>query len=182
MALIIEIARLDGHPNWDIDWGGKFSNANGNLFFIWTVISAVSILTEPGLITMKDNTGPVHVNVGMLEIIPGKKDILDVRDDLIPIRSKDFKDPIKGSFAEGREGKYLKYFRTVDPIMRSLDAKVIRQFVADECLKQLIDIDTPRLVFPENIIEVQDFIQFINKKNGSDRKGYIFIRLKLIGS
>jgi hypothetical protein len=54
---------------------------------------------------MKDNIGPVHVNVGMLKIIPGKKDILDVRDDLTLISSKDFKDPVKGSFAEGREGK-----------------------------------------------------------------------------
>ncbi len=130
---------------------------------------------------MKDNTDQVHVYVGMLEILPGKKDIPDVRDDLIPISIKNFKDPIKGSFAEGWEGKFLKCFRTVNPIVRSLDAKVIGQFVADECSKQLIDIDTPRLVFPENFIELLDFIQFINMKKGSDRKGHFFIRVKLIG-
>jgi hypothetical protein len=35
--------------------------------------------------------------------------------------------------------------------MRSLDAEIIRQFVADEGSKQTIDIDTSRLVFPEDI-------------------------------
>lgn len=43
MGLIIEIARFDCHPNWDIDRVRKFCNANGNLFFIWPVIPAVSI-------------------------------------------------------------------------------------------------------------------------------------------
>ena len=66
--------------------------------------------------------------------------------------------------------------------MRSLDAEVIRQFVTDEGSKQIIDIDTPRLVFSENIAKVQDFIQFINEENGADRKRYIFIRLKFFSS
>ena len=38
---------------------------------------------------------------------------------------------------------------SVDPIVRSLYAEVIRQFVADKGSKQLIDVDTFRLVFPE---------------------------------
>ena len=66
--------------------------------------------------------------------------------------------------------------------MRPLDAEVIRQFVADKGAKQTIDIDTPCLVFPENITKVQDVIQPFNEKNGTDRKGYIFSRLNLIGS
>ena len=144
MGLIIEIARFDCHPNWDIYRVGKFCNADGNLFFIWSVIPAVSILSKPGLISMKDYAGPVHVDVGMLEIVPRKKDILDVRDDLIPMRTKDFKDTVKSSFTEGRERKFLKHFRPVDPLVRSLDAEVISQFVADEGSKQIIDIDTPR--------------------------------------
>ena len=86
------------------------------------------------------------------------------------------------SFAEGTERKFLKHFRPVDLLMRSLDAEVIRQFVADQGSKQIIDIDTPRLVFPENIAKVQDFIQLIYEENGTDRKGYIFIRLNFIGS
>ena len=150
MGLIIEIARFDCHPNWDIDRVRKFCNANGNLFFIWTVIPVVSILTEQGLISMKDNAGPVHVDVGMLEIIPRKKDILDVRDDFFPISTKNFKNTVKCSFTEGRKGKFFKYIRTIDPLMRSFDAEVISQFVADEGAKQVIDIDTPRFVFPEN--------------------------------
>ena len=58
------------------------------------------------------------------------------------------------SFAEGREGKFGKHFRPVDPVVRPLYAKVTSQFVADEGSKQIIDIDTPRLVFPENIAKV----------------------------
>ena|GEM_PF-3597837 len=65
--------------------------------------------------------------------------------------------------------------------MRSLNTEVIRQFVADEGSKQIIDIDTTCLVFPENIAKIQDLIQHINEKNGTDRKGYIFIRLTFIG-
>jgi hypothetical protein len=107
---------------------------------------------------------------------------LYVRDDFFPISTKDFKDTVKSSFAEGREGKFLKYFRPVDPIVRSLYAEVISQFIADEGSKQLIDIDTLRLVFPEDIAKVQDFINLIDEKNGADRKGYIFIRLNFIGS
>ena len=66
--------------------------------------------------------------------------------------------------------------------MGSLYAEVISQFVADEGSKQIIDIDTPRLVFPEDIGKIQDFIQLINEENGTNRKGYIFIPLKFIGS
>ena len=66
--------------------------------------------------------------------------------------------------------------------MRSLDTEIISQFVADEGLKQTIDIDTPRFVFAEYFSKVQDFIQLLNKENGTDGKGYIFIPLKFIGS
>ena len=61
--------------------------------------------------------------------------------------------------------------------MRPLYAEVISQFVTDEGSKKIIDIDTPRLVFPKNITQVQDFVQLINEEEGTDRKGYIFIRL-----
>ena len=61
--------------------------------------------------------------------------------------------------------------------MGTLDAEVIRQFVTDKGLQQIIDVDTPRLVFPENIAETQDIIQPCNEENGTDRKGYIFSRL-----
>ena len=98
----------------------------------------------------------------MLEIIPRKKDILDVRDYFFPIITKNFKDAVKCSLTEGTEGKFLKHFRSVDPLVRSFDAEVIRQFVADEGSKKTIDIDSPRLVFPEDIAKVQDFIQLIN--------------------
>jgi len=81
------------------------------------------------------------------------------------------------SFAEEIKGKFFKHFRPVDPVMRSLDTEIILQFVTDEGSKQTIDIDTPRFVFPKNIAEVQDFIQFVNEENGADRKRYIFIRL-----
>ena len=57
--------------------------------------------------------------------------------------------------------------------MRPLYAEFIRQFVADEGSKQIIDIDTPRLVFPENFAKVQDFIPLINEEYGANRKGYI---------
>ena len=50
------------------------------------------------------------------------------------------------------EGKFGKHFGPIDPIMRSLDTEIIRQFVVDEDSKQTIDIDTSRLVFPENIV------------------------------
>jgi len=43
---------------------------------------------------MKDNTGPVHVDVGMRILYHEKKPILDVRDDFISINTKDFKDSI----------------------------------------------------------------------------------------
>jgi hypothetical protein len=52
---------------------------------------------------MKDYAGPVHVDVGMLKIVPRKKYILNVRDNFIPISIKDFKDKVKSSFTEGRE-------------------------------------------------------------------------------
>jgi len=52
-------------------------------------------------------------------------------------------------FSEGIEGKFIYHFRPVDPVMRSLDAKVIRQFVVDEGSKQTIDIDTPLMCFPK---------------------------------
>jgi hypothetical protein len=96
------------------------------------MIPAVPILSKSGLSAMKDNTGPVHVDVGMLEIVPRKKDIMDVRDDFFPISTKDFKDAVKCSLTERTEGKFLKHFGSVDPIVRSFDAEVIRQFVADE--------------------------------------------------
>ena len=86
------------------------------------------------------------------------------------------------SFTEGRKRKFGKHFRLVDPVVRPFNAEVIRQFVADQGSKQIIDIDTPRLVFPENIAIVQDFIQLINKENGTDRKGFIFIPLNFISS
>lgn len=66
--------------------------------------------------------------------------------------------------------------------MRPLYAEVISQFVADEGSKQVIDINTPRLVFSENIAKVQDFIQLINEENGADRKGYIIIQFRFISS
>jgi len=99
-------------------------------------------------------------------------DILYVRDDFFPISAKDFKDMVKGSFAEIKKGKFGKNFRSVVPVVRSLYAEVIRQFVADEGSKQIININTPCLVFPENIAKVQDLIQFINEENCTDRKGF----------
>ncbi|WP_219970655.1 hypothetical protein [Methanospirillum lacunae] len=111
---------------------------------------------------MKYYAGPIHVDVGMLKIIPQKEYILDIRDDFFPINTKDFKDTVKSSFAEGREGKFSKHFRPVDPVMRPLYAEVIRQFVTDEGSKEMIDIDTPRLVFSEDFAKVQDFIQLIS--------------------
>ena len=182
MGLIIEIARFDCHPNWDIDRVGKFCNANGDLFFIWPMIPAVAILSKPGFCAMKDYAGPVHVDVGMLKIVSRKQDVLDVRDDLIPVGPKGFQDTVQCSFAEGRESEFCTNFRPVDPVVRPLNAEVICQFVADEGSKQIIDIDTPRLMFPENIAKGQDFIQLINEEDGADRKGYIFIRLNFISS
>lgn len=43
---------------------------------------------------MKDQAGPVHGGVGMVKIIPRKKDIRDVRDDFIAIITTDFKDSV----------------------------------------------------------------------------------------
>ena len=57
---------------------------------------------------MKDNTGPVHVDVGMLEIIHRKKDILDIRDDFFTMSTKNFKEAIECSFTEGRKVKFFK--------------------------------------------------------------------------
>jgi hypothetical protein len=118
----------------------------------------------------------------LLKIVPRKEYILDVRDDFIPISTKDFKDTVKCSLAEGREEKFGKHLRPIDPVVRSLYTEVICQFVTDEGSKQIIEINTPRLVFPENITKVQDIIMLIYKENGTDKKGYIFIQLKFIGS
>ncbi|PWR71750.1 hypothetical protein ACKUB1_15985 [Methanospirillum stamsii] len=61
---------------------------------------------------MKDQAGPVHVDVGMLKIVSRKKDILDVRDDFITISIKHFKDTVKRSFTEVRErGKIRQVFQ-----------------------------------------------------------------------
>jgi hypothetical protein len=182
VRLIIEIAGFDCHPNRDIDRVGKFCDADGDLFLIWPVIPAVAILSQLGLSTVKDDAGPIHVDVGMLKVIPRKKDILDVGDDHIPIGAKGFKDTVEGSFAEGRQIEFGTNFRAGDPVVGSLDAEVIRQFVADKGAKQTIDVDTARLVFPENVVEIQDVIQPCNEKNGTNRKGYIFCRLNVIGS
>lgn len=57
--------------------------------------------------------------------------------------------------------------------MRSLYAEVISQFVVDEGSKQIINIDTPCLVFSENIAKIQNLIQFIDEENGAERRGYI---------
>jgi len=81
-----------------------------------------------------------------------------------------------------QEVEFVEHFRSVDPFMRSLYAEVIRHFVADKGLKQIVDIDTPRLVFPENRGEIQGFIQPFNEVKGTDRKGYIVIRLNFISS
>ena len=95
---------------------------------------------------------------------------------------KGFKDTAESSFAEGREVELNTNFRPGDPVVGTLDAEVIRQFVADQGLKQTIDIDAPCLVFPENITEIQDVIEPCNEEDGTDRKGYIVSRLNLIGS
>jgi len=112
----------------------------------------------------------------MLKFIPLKQDVLDVGDDLFPVGTKGFKDTVECSFAEWREREFGKHFRPVDPFVRPLYAEVIRQFVAGKSLKQIIDVDTPRLVFPENRGEIQGFIQPFNEEKGADRKGYILIR------
>ena len=182
MRLVIEIARLDCHPNRDIDRVGKFCDTNGDQFLIRPVIPAVAILSELRLSAVKDNAGPVHVDVGMLKVIPRKKDILEVGNDLISVGAKSFKDTIEGSFAEGREVEFSENFRAGDPVVGSLDAEVIRQFVADQGLKQTIDIDASCLVFPENITEIQDVIEPCNEEDGANGKGYSVSRLNLIGS
>lgn len=82
------------------------------------MIPAVSILSNPGLIPIKNQAGPVYGGVGILEIVPRKKDIPDVREDLIPNSTKDFKDTVKRSFAEGWEGKFVKHFRSIDVVVR----------------------------------------------------------------
>jgi hypothetical protein len=69
------------------------------------------------------------------------------------------------------EGGGSNYFRQVDPVVRPLHAEGIREFVADEGSKYIINFDTLRLVFPENIAKVQKFIQIINEENVTDRKG-----------
>ncbi len=38
---------------------------------------------------------------------------------------------------------------TLDPGVGALYAEIIRQFLADKCLEQTIDINAPYLVFPE---------------------------------
>ena len=182
VRLIIEIAGFDCHPNRDVDRVGKFGDADGDLFLIWPMIPAVAIFTWLGFSAMKHNAGPVHVDVGMLKIIPRKQDILEVGDDRIPVGTQGFKDTVEGSFAEGQEIEFSKNFRPGDPVVGALDAEVIRQFVADQGAKQTTDIDTPRLVFPENVTKVQDVIQPFNEENGADGKGYIVSRLNLIGS
>jgi len=87
---------------------------------------------------MKDYVSPVHVDVGMLEIEPRKKDILDVRDDFITISPKDFKDTVQSSFAERRERKFLKHFRPVDPVVRPLYVEIIHQFVDNKSFSRLL--------------------------------------------
>lgn len=151
VGLIIEIAGFDCQPDRDIDRVGTFGDADRNLFLVGPVIPAVAILSRRGLSTMKNNAGPVHVDGGMLKIISLKKDVLEVGDDFIPVGTRGFKDTVEGSFAEGWEIELSKNFRPGDPFVGSLYAEVIRQFVADEGVKQTVDIDTPRLVFPEDI-------------------------------
>ncbi len=140
------------------------------------------MLSKLGLGAIKDDTGPVHVDVGMLKVIPRKEDILDVGDDLFPVGTKGFKDTIEGSLTERWKIELGKNFRTIDPGVGTLYAEIIRQFVADSCLEQAIDIDAPFLVFPKNITEIQDVIELVNEADGANRKGYIVSRFKFIGS
>jgi len=89
---------------------------------------------------------------------------LDVRDDFFTISANDFKNTISCSFNEIRERKFDKYFWPGNPVMRSFYAEVIRQFVAYEGSKQIIDINTPCFMFPENITK------FRTSNNLSTRK------------
>lgn len=179
MGLIIEIAGFDRHPNRDIDGICKFCDADCNLFFVRPMIMAIAIFSKLSLSAMKNNAGPVHVDVHMLKIISLKKDVLEVRGDFIPVGTKDFKDTIQCSFAEGREIKFSKNFRAVDPFVRSFYAEVIRQFITDKSSDGFVDIYPIFLVFPENIGEIEDFVMAGNGKEDYNRKGYIFIGLNL---
>lgn len=64
------------------------------------MIPTISLLSKPGLNAVKDDTGPVHVDVGMLKGIPRKENILNIRDDLFPVGTKGFKDTVESSFTE----------------------------------------------------------------------------------
>jgi hypothetical protein len=65
MGLIIEIARFDFIPI-GICIGPESSVTPTVICFIGLVIPAVSILSNPGLIAMKDQAGPVYIDAGML--------------------------------------------------------------------------------------------------------------------
>ncbi|MBP2144568.1 hypothetical protein J2129_000022 [Methanofollis sp. W23] len=104
---------------------------------------------------MKNDAGPVHVDVGMLKIISLKKDVLDVRDDFIPVSTKDFKDTIQCSFAEWGEIKFSKNFRTVDPFVRPFYAEVISQFIANKSFEEFVEIYLIFLCFPKISVKLR---------------------------
>ena len=182
MHLVIVNAGHECHPKRDMDWVGEFCDANSNLFLIRPVIPAVTILSKYRLSAVKDDAGPDHVDVGMLEVRPRKDDILDVGEDLFPVGAKGCKNAVEGALTERWEIECSENFRTIDPGVGTLDAEIIRQFVAYLGLKQTIDIDTSCLMFTEDITEIQDAIEPCNEEDGADRKGYIVSRLNLIGS
>lgn len=64
--------------------------------------------------------------------------------------------------------------------MRPLHAEGIRELVADEGSKEIVDIDTHGLVFSGNIAKVQNFIQLINEENGPMGKEIFSFGLSLL--
>ena len=54
--------------------------------------------------------------------------------------------------------------------MRTFNAEVIRQFLADKSYDQFVGIDPILLVFPKHLGEIEDFIQSSNDENVLIRK------------
>ena len=128
---------------------GELGDAHGYLLLVGAMVTAIAMLAQGALLAIQDETGPVHVNIRVLEIEGLEQCVLDVSDDLLTVLAYDLKDPVEGALLKCFKAEGVQDLVAVDPVRCPGNALVLGEPVAQQGLNKGVDIPASLLVLPE---------------------------------
>ena len=154
---------------------------DGDLWPVWTMVSAVPVFDEICGLGFKVGTGPVHEHHVKSDIMVFFEDLQDMSEDDLSVFPDFFKTAVEGIISEdGKMEVFQKYGVGCHPVMASADREVFGHFVGDKTGHQSGELMTAVFEAVQEWWELEFIENVLDGLYGSYRKGLILVWLYVV--